>query len=142
MHVDGASQVTACHINKVLTNLRGPSRPVPHARRVPVKVLTIYRDEQEVTAARPGENLRLRLQGIEEDDISSGFVVSSRFNPVPAVTFFEAQVRTHSSSGGGGAWIDGNLAGRAAPLPEHMQRANDAVMAHPLVCTGGHPGAA
>lgn len=42
----------------------------PH--RVPVKVLTVYRDEQEVNAARPGENLRLRLQGIEEEDISAG----------------------------------------------------------------------
>jgi peptide chain release factor subunit 3 len=39
---------------------------------VPVKVLTVYRDEVEVNAARPGENLRLRLQGIEEEDISAG----------------------------------------------------------------------
>ena len=39
---------------------------------MPVKVLTVYRDETEVNAARPGENLRLRLQGIEEEDISAG----------------------------------------------------------------------
>ena len=32
----------------------------------------MYRDEVEVNAARPGENLRLRLQGIEEEDISAG----------------------------------------------------------------------
>jgi translation elongation factor EF-1alpha len=43
-----------------------------HARRVPVKVLSVYRDEEEVSGARPGENLRLRLQGIEEEDISAG----------------------------------------------------------------------
>ena len=43
----------------------------------------MYRDEAEVNAARPGENLRLRVQGIEEEDVSSGFVLSSRFNPVP-----------------------------------------------------------
>ncbi|KAI7840718.1 hypothetical protein COHA_005534 [Chlorella ohadii] len=60
--------------------------------KVPVKVVTVYRDETEVNGARPGENLRLRLQGIEEEDISAGFVVCSRFNPVPAVTQFEAQV--------------------------------------------------
>lgn len=60
--------------------------------KAPVKVLTVYRDEQEVNAARPGENLRLRLQGVEEEDISSGFVISSRFSPVPAVTQFEAQL--------------------------------------------------
>lgn len=35
-------------------------------------MLSVYRDEQEVNAARPGENLRLRLQGIEEEDISAG----------------------------------------------------------------------
>ena len=35
-------------------------------------MLTVYRDEVEVNAARPGENLRLRLQGIEEEDISAG----------------------------------------------------------------------
>lgn len=60
--------------------------------KVPVKVISVYRDETEVNAARPGENLRLRLQGIEEEDISSGFVVSSRYNPVPVVTVFEAQI--------------------------------------------------
>lgn len=40
--------------------------------RVPVKVIAVFRDEVEVPAARPGENLRLRIQGIEEEDISTG----------------------------------------------------------------------
>jgi peptide chain release factor subunit 3 len=57
-----------------------------------VKVTSIWRDEKEVNAARPGENLRLRVAGVEEEDISAGFVVSSRFNLVPVVTQFEAQV--------------------------------------------------
>lgn len=60
--------------------------------RTVVKVTAVWRDEEEVNAARPGENLRLRLSGIEEDDISAGFVLSSRFNLVPVVTQFEAQV--------------------------------------------------
>jgi peptide chain release factor subunit 3 len=60
--------------------------------KVPIKVITVYRDETEVNAARPGENLRLRVQGIEEEDISAGFVLSSRFNPVPTVIMFEAQI--------------------------------------------------
>lgn len=41
-----------------------------------VKVLAIYRDEDKVGHARPGENLRVRLSGIEEEDILSGFVLS------------------------------------------------------------------
>lgn len=60
--------------------------------KTPVKVAALWRDEEEVNAARPGENLRLRLSGIEEEDISAGFVLSSRFNVVPVVTQFEAQI--------------------------------------------------
>jgi peptide chain release factor subunit 3 len=42
-----------------------------------VKVVTVYRDNDEVNYARPGENLRIRLSGVEEEDISPGFVLSS-----------------------------------------------------------------
>ena len=59
--------------------------------KVAVKVTGVWRDDEEVSAVRPGENLRLRLQGIEEDEISAGFVLCSKFNPVPVVTVFEAQ---------------------------------------------------
>ena len=52
------------------------------ACRVPVTVTTIYRDENEVAAARGGENLRLRLSGVDEEDIQAGFVICSRNCPV------------------------------------------------------------
>eukprot|EP00245_Coleochaete_scutata_P005424 TRINITY_DN18943_c0_g1_i1.p1 TRINITY_DN18943_c0_g1~~TRINITY_DN18943_c0_g1_i1.p1 ORF type:complete len:675 (-),score=171.81 TRINITY_DN18943_c0_g1_i1:102-2126(-) len=55
-----------------------------------VKVLTLMRDTDEVAVARPGENLRIRLQGIEEDDISAGFVLSSISRPIRSVVEFEA----------------------------------------------------
>eukprot|EP00891_Asterochloris_glomerata_P001970 jgi/Astpho2/1970/Aster-00479 len=61
--------------------------------KTPVTVTTIYRDEAEVAAAKGGENLRLRLAGVDEDDISPGFVLCSRQMPVPAVTHFEAQLQ-------------------------------------------------
>lgn len=61
--------------------------------RVPVKVVTVYRDDAEVNIAKAGENLRLRVSGIEEEDISSGFVACGRKNAVPAVTQFEAQLQ-------------------------------------------------
>eukprot|EP00890_Picochlorum_soloecismus_P006149 jgi/Picsp_1/6535/NSC_03878-R1_g1 to s phase transition protein len=60
--------------------------------KVKVKVTTIWQDEAEVNAARPGENLRLRLSGIEEDEVSPGFVLSDRFHVVPVVHQFEAQI--------------------------------------------------
>lgn len=60
--------------------------------KVKVKVTTIWQDEVEVNAARPGENLRLRLSGIEEDEVSPGFVLSDRFHVVPVVHQFEAQI--------------------------------------------------
>ena len=60
--------------------------------RVPVTVSTIYRDDNEVQAAKGGENLRLRLGGVDEDEVSPGFVLCSRHLPVPAVTYFDAQL--------------------------------------------------
>jgi len=42
-----------------------------------VKVVAIYCDEDKVKRAGPGENLRVRITGIEDEDILSGFVLSS-----------------------------------------------------------------
>ncbi|CAN6896225.1 unnamed protein product [Brassica oleracea] len=59
----------------------------------PVKVVAIYCDEDKVKHAGPGENLRVRITGIEDEDILSGFVISSTVKPVPAVTEFVAQLQ-------------------------------------------------
>nr|WDY61363.1 eukaryotic peptide chain release factor GTP-binding subunit ERF3A [Nitraria sibirica] len=58
-----------------------------------VKVLAVYCDENKVRSAGPGENLRIRLSGIEEEDVLSGFVLSSISKPVAAVTEFIAQLQ-------------------------------------------------
>lgn len=42
-----------------------------------MKVLAVYRDDDKVRRAGPGENVRVTLYGIEEKDILSGFVLSS-----------------------------------------------------------------
>ncbi|KAL3748860.1 hypothetical protein ACJRO7_010013 [Eucalyptus globulus] len=57
-----------------------------------VKVLAIFIDDNRVKRAGPGENLRVRLSGIEEEDILSGFVLSSIAKPIVAVTEFTAQL--------------------------------------------------
>ncbi|KAK3225219.1 hypothetical protein Dsin_005081 [Dipteronia sinensis] len=58
-----------------------------------VKVIAIYCDEDKVSRAGPGENLRIRLSGIEEEDILAGFVLSSVARPIFSVTEFIAQLQ-------------------------------------------------
>ncbi|KAK9272208.1 hypothetical protein L1049_002579 [Liquidambar formosana] len=58
-----------------------------------VKVLGLYCDEDKVKRAGPGENLRVRLSGTEEEDILSGFVLSSIVKPIAAVHEFLAQLQ-------------------------------------------------
>lgn len=58
-----------------------------------VKVLGIYIDENKVSRAGPGENLRIRLSGVEDEDILSGFVLSSVAKSIQAVTEFTAQLQ-------------------------------------------------
>ncbi|XP_042462509.1 eukaryotic peptide chain release factor GTP-binding subunit ERF3A-like [Zingiber officinale] len=58
-----------------------------------VKVLAIFCDENKVKRAGPGENIRVRLSGVEEEDILSGFVLTSVANPVGAVNEFKAQLQ-------------------------------------------------
>lgn len=58
-----------------------------------VKVLAVYCDENKVRHAGPGENVRIRLSGVEEEDILSGFVISSLAKPIHAVFEFVAQLQ-------------------------------------------------
>ncbi|KAL0927136.1 hypothetical protein M5K25_001295 [Dendrobium thyrsiflorum] len=58
-----------------------------------VKVLAIYRDENKSRRAGPGENVRVKLSGVEEEDILAGFVLSSAVNPVHVVYEFNAQLQ-------------------------------------------------
>lgn len=58
--------------------------------RTSVRVAGIFRDADEVNSARPGENIRLRLTGVEEEDVSAGFVLCSAASPAPVVLEFDA----------------------------------------------------
>ncbi|XP_031373489.1 eukaryotic peptide chain release factor GTP-binding subunit ERF3A-like isoform X1 [Punica granatum] len=58
-----------------------------------VKVVAVYRDEDKVRRAGPGENLRVRISGIEEEDMLCGFVLSGIAKPIAAVTEFIAQLQ-------------------------------------------------
>ncbi|XP_058087216.1 uncharacterized protein LOC131234394 [Magnolia sinica] len=58
-----------------------------------VKVLAVYCDENKVKRAGPGENVRVKLSGVEEEDILAGFVLSSIAKPIAAVFEFDAQLQ-------------------------------------------------
>lgn len=58
-----------------------------------VEVAAIYNEiEDEVQAALCGDNVRIRLRGVDDEDISPGFVLTSPNKPVRAVRQFEAQL--------------------------------------------------
>ncbi|XP_011627162.1 eukaryotic peptide chain release factor GTP-binding subunit ERF3A-like [Amborella trichopoda] len=63
------------------------------SNRAGVKVLAVYCDENKVQCAGPDENVRVRLSGIEEEDISVGFVLSSMEKPIAAVVEFDAHLQ-------------------------------------------------
>ncbi|KAG6900950.1 translation termination factor GTPase eRF3 [Termitomyces sp. T159_Od127] len=58
-----------------------------------VEVTAIYNEvEAEVQNALCGDNVRVRLRGVEDEDISPGFVLTSPSKPIHAVRQFEAQL--------------------------------------------------
>ena len=58
-----------------------------------VEITAIYNElEEEISSAMCGDNVRVRLRGVEDEDISPGFVLTSPKNPVHAVRHFEAQL--------------------------------------------------
>jgi len=61
--------------------------------KVPVEVAAIHTElEEEVERAFSGDNVRIRLRGVEDEDVSPGFVLSSPSKPIHAVRQFEAQL--------------------------------------------------
>jgi len=58
-----------------------------------VEVTAMFNElEEEIPSAMSGDNVRIRLRGVEDDDVSPGFVLTSPNKPVHAVTRFEAQL--------------------------------------------------
>lgn len=57
-----------------------------------VVVDQLWSDEDEVSAVGPGENVKIKLKGIEEEDISSGFVLCDPNNTCKTGRVFDAQV--------------------------------------------------
>lgn len=65
-----------------------------------VEVLSLLSDDVETDDASPGENLKLRLKGIEEEEILPGFILCSPDNLCHSGRTFDAQVRQHQMTTG------------------------------------------
>lgn len=57
-----------------------------------VSVDQLWSDEDEVTTVGPGENVKIKLKGIEEEDVSPGFVLCDASNPIKTGKIFDAQL--------------------------------------------------
>lgn len=57
-----------------------------------VEVLILLSDDVETDYAGPGENLKLRLKGIEEEEILPGFLLCNAENLCHTGRTFDAQV--------------------------------------------------
>ncbi|KAI4480076.1 hypothetical protein M0804_010437 [Polistes exclamans] len=60
--------------------------------RTAVTVDQLWSDDEEVTSVGPGENVKIKLKGIEEEDVSPGFVLCDSNNPIKTGKVFDAQV--------------------------------------------------
>ncbi|KAK0173733.1 hypothetical protein PV328_006884 [Microctonus aethiopoides] len=60
--------------------------------RTAVTVDQLWSDDEEVTSVSPGENVKIKLKGIEEEDVSLGFVLCDSANPITTGRVFDAQV--------------------------------------------------
>ncbi|KAK7507163.1 hypothetical protein BaRGS_00001098 [Batillaria attramentaria] len=57
-----------------------------------VKVVSLITDEEESEDAYPGENVKIKIAGVEEEDVSPGFVLCSPENLCHTGRVFDAQI--------------------------------------------------
>merc|ERR1719318_1123723 len=57
-----------------------------------VKVDQLWSDDIEVTGVTSGENIKAKVKGIEENDVTPGFVLCCPTNPIKTGRVFDAQI--------------------------------------------------
>ncbi|XP_066258677.1 eukaryotic peptide chain release factor GTP-binding subunit ERF3A [Euwallacea similis] len=60
--------------------------------RTPVIVDMLLSDDDEVSRIVSGENVKVKVKGVEEEDVSPGFVLCDAVNPVHTCRIFDAQL--------------------------------------------------
>ena len=64
-----------------------------YPNRTEVKVDQMWSDDIEVTKVTCGENVKVKVKGVEENEITPGFVLCDPTNPIKSCKVFDAQVR-------------------------------------------------
>lgn len=59
---------------------------------IKIRIVGVRSNEEDYAFAKPGENVELRIVGVDEEQLRKGCVISSISNPVPVCTVFEAQM--------------------------------------------------
>ena len=73
-------------------SLRRGSNLLMMPNRRQVEVLQLWTDEEETNQVVSGENVKIKLRGVQEEDVSSGFVLCDVDNPCSVAKVFDAQV--------------------------------------------------
>ncbi|RWS25926.1 Eukaryotic peptide chain release factor GTP-binding subunit ERF3A-like protein [Leptotrombidium deliense] len=73
-------------------NCRKGSQLMLMPNRKAVEVLQLLSDENEVNQVNSGENVTIKLKGVEEEEVSSGFVLCDISAPCNVGRLFDAQV--------------------------------------------------
>jgi len=60
--------------------------------KVEVKVEQLWSDDMDVTAVTSGENVKIKMKGVDDSDVSPGFVLCSHSNPIKTGRVFDAQI--------------------------------------------------
>ena len=91
--VDKFSDMGTILIGKVESGecVKGQTLSV-YPNRVDVKVDQLWSDDIEVTKVVSGENIKVKVKGIEEDAVTPGFVLCDPQNPIKSCRVFDAQV--------------------------------------------------
>lgn len=63
-----------------------------YALQISVEVMSVWSDDDDVDKAGPGENVKLKLKNVEEEDVSPGFVLCSPDDLCHTGKIFDAQV--------------------------------------------------
>jgi peptide chain release factor subunit 3 len=91
--VDKYSEMGTVLIGKVESGgMKTGDKLVVMPNRTEVKVDQIWSDDIEVTEVTSGENIKCKVKGIEESDVTPGFVLCCPANPIKTGRVFDAQV--------------------------------------------------